>query len=271
MSNAAGAFIPDWSIVPSLTYLHSAGDLFLSRGNVDAEHEKLFQEVAQDLSIEDRNIKIKNSGWLLRILTGYNNAISVQLFNRVYINNSELRKMSLGEKKFLKAHELTHQQKNHYYKVIITSIFLAVLKTSTQKSLRSVDNGLIKKYCTDGFGIPLLCTFGLWQLLEAQIKQSHEREADREAILTVGVHPEDGVSYLDNYLCHPDTRDWPLFFSFFQKIQNLIMPLLSLPIIKQHMPHLVSFEDRVALLRALEVEWQLRHGNKSYADAVVVQ
>ena len=73
-------------LYPVLDGLGSITDVFLSKGKLSKEHEKMFNEVAQSLGIEYRDIKARNSGLLLRLGFGYNNALAVQLTNRVYLN-----------------------------------------------------------------------------------------------------------------------------------------------------------------------------------------
>ena len=107
------------------------------------------------------------------------------------------------------------------------------------------------RYFVEGYAVPLLLEFSLKSLIMAQICQRQETEADESAILKVGATPEDGIACLQQ-LYYPNTKDWPLYAKVGNLINRVLMPILSLPVIKQHMPHLTSFKERTEHLRNLK-------------------
>lgn len=227
-------------------------DFVLSKGHVSSEDEKLFKEVAASLGIENRDIKVRNSGLLLRILAGYNNALAIQYLNRVYLNASCLKNMTEGQKRFLMAHELTHHQKNHMWKRIVVMIPLMIAKKAIEKNVEKNGNSpILQRYFFEGFGIPMILDLSLLGLLQAQLFQMHETEADDSAVLEAGAKIEDGIACLKQ-IHHPDTKGWPLYAKVFNVVHQMLTPVMCLPIIKQHMPHLVSLKDRASDLSSLK-------------------
>ena len=257
------------SFYPFLGKLGSYADIVFSKGEVSKEHQRMFQEIVTSLGIENRNIKIKNSSLLIRLIGGYNNAFAVQYFNRVYFNESCLNEMNDEQKKFLMSHELTHHSKNHLWKraalhIILFEFLQKNIIELAKKNNMSRDNYLYR-YFTDGFGNSKVLLFSIWHLIEAQVHQNQETEADTEAILKLGVHPQDGVKLLE-HLYYPKTDSWPLYAKLMQKYIQLCMPIMRLPIIKQHIPHLASFDERAKHIQQLEKEWEKRHGKQQTAS-----
>ncbi len=243
----------------------SCMDLILSKGHLSEKDEKLFKEVASSLGIENRNIKPKNSGLLLRLIGGYNNALAMQQLNRVYFNASCLKRMSDGQKKFLMGHELVHHQKNHTWKRLVFSYLMNFTQHKVEKLTRpqkvvkrSRENEIVElghtplyyRYFSEGFKPKFLLEFSLKSLIIAQFVQRQETEADELAIQNTGATTEDAVAFLQ-HLYYPDTENWPLYAKIMHRINSLFMPILSLPIIKQHMNHLTSFKERAEHLKGL--------------------
>jgi|GEM_PF-5012248 len=231
-------------------------DWFITKGDLSIPNQKIFTEVATKLGIQDRNIKPKNSGLLLRLAWGYNNALAMAQTNRVYFNDTELNKLSDEEKRFLMAHELTHHHQHHIWKIIATSLVVDKLlrprMAHTIKDMNSIPP-FIKNYLTYGYGwrINSILLFTLWGLLQAQCSQIHEIEADTNAIILAGADPEAGVRLLHT-LYYPDATDWPLYAKVGAFLQRITLPIFVLPVIKQHVPHLASYEERIAHLRGLK-------------------
>lgn len=218
-------------------------DFFISKGDLSPENEALFNEVAKKLGIAYRNIKAKDSGLILRLLGGYQNALAVQQTNRVYFNNTELNTMSTEEKKFIMGHELTHHANNDVLKMIFMKLFTLVISDQTtnyltENRIATRDSILPHYLCSKAetqYNIlnRFANTFNLniWGLLNACVMQKIERNADRGAILNAGVHPKDGKTMFKK-IYYPNTQDWPLY----AKIQHYCFtrPLLflaSLPIL----------------------------------------
>ncbi len=258
-----------------LDKLGSCFDLIISKGRLSEKDEKLFKEVASSLGIENRDIKPRNSGLLLRLMSGYNNALAMQHLNRVYFNASCLKKMSDGHKKFLMGHELTHHQKNHVWKRAALAVPMWFAQKGIGKLTRPVEkedkkhfnwktfkkeegpvdvqrhSPVYYRYFSEGFQIPMLVDFSLKSLIMAQFCQRQETEADELAIRNAGATAEDGVACLQQ-IYYPDTKDWPLYAKVMAVMSRILMPIMSLPVIKQHMPHLVSFKERAEHLRGLK-------------------
>lgn len=74
------------------------------------------------MGLDHRNIKPKNSGIILRFLAGYHNALSMGNLNRVFFNDDILKQMPIEHKKFLIAHELTHQYIGNAVKLLASKI-----------------------------------------------------------------------------------------------------------------------------------------------------
>jgi hypothetical protein len=85
----------------------------------------------------------------------------------------------------------------------------------------------------------------------AQFCQRQETEADELAVQKVGAKVEDGVACLQQ-IYYPDTQDWPLYAKVINIWYRILMPIMSLPIIKHHIPHLASFKDRIEHLKGLQ-------------------
>jgi hypothetical protein len=64
---------------PIFDRLGSCADFILSKGKLSTKHEQQFQSVTASLGLKNRDIKARNSGFLLRFLCGYQNALAFQL------------------------------------------------------------------------------------------------------------------------------------------------------------------------------------------------
>jgi len=105
---------------PIFDKVGSVADYILAKSEeIDQEDVQLFHKVAQELGVENRNIKVKNSGALLRLATIYSNALSIQLFNQVYLNKSKLKTCNRREKRFLMRRGLAYHSKNDGWKTIL--------------------------------------------------------------------------------------------------------------------------------------------------------
>lgn len=233
----------------------SVTDLIYTKGDIDKEDEALFKEVAQSLGIADRKVKPKNSGLLVRLLMGYNNAAAISLFNRVYLNASCLKKMTTEEKRYLMAHELSHHKNHDSWKIAGLNLLKLYVTSEIAKSLTSSDgvkthSPFYGRYFLEGFTVAFLFELSLKSLLFGQALQKIELEADRLAITRGGASAQAAASCLHD-MYHPDTTDWPLYAKAVNKISQIFMPIYSLPIIKEHMPHLTCLEDRVAYLSSV--------------------
>lgn len=251
----------------------SVTDFFISKGSLSEEDERLFNEVAASLGIEHRNIKPRNAGLLLRLITGYNNAMAIQFSNRAYFNAACLQKMTEGQKRFLMGHELAHHQKNHLHKRVFFEFIKKCVQSMVGELTRPVikvntigfdfSTGSLRQYEVDGQGNSPLpyryfvegfnfgLEFSLLGLISAQIHQQQESEADEVAMQLSGATVEDAVAALEGLYC-PDTQDWPLYAKIQAILAQLLCPVMCLPIIKQHVPHLASLTDRVEHLQSLE-------------------
>ena len=232
-------------------------DYVLSKGDLSTHDTMLFKEVAASLGIAERDIKPKNSGLLLRLFGGYNNALSIAHHNRVYFNAACLATMSEGQKRFLMAHELVHHKMQHCWKRMALLCSLSIfVKLGKFVFLRSMQNSDAKGFQSleEIFWYHYLFNCIIWKrisfpsLLAAQYIKSQEEEADSMALQLSGVTIEDAAQVMDN-LYNPNTRDWPLYAQFMQKIQNIYIAIAQLPVIEWHMPHLVSKDARVDRLR----------------------
>lgn len=188
-----------------LSKLGNCTDFLLAKGDLSPNNVKLFNEVARSLGIADREIKAKNSGFLMRFFSGYNNALAVQLFNRTYFNDSELNKMSEEEKRFVMGHELTHHAKNHAWKkmgvVWMLSVASAVCKKLVEPDSISIKkDSILRRYFLNGWDVSGMATISFWGLLQGQYCQAQEREADQGAVLDAGAHPVDGKKIFTSFI-----------------------------------------------------------------------
>lgn len=237
-------------------------DIFFTRGDVSEKHQKMFNDIARKLGIENRGLQVKNMGLISRLATSYNNAFASPTTNRVYVNEDVLNQLSDGEKQFLMAHELTHHRNHHIWKNwIITTITLAVLENILQGKVdaNKPNKNLLEKYCDKDNSVFLLGAFSIHKLVQGQISQMFETEADTEAITVAGLDPEDGVKLFD-FLENPDTTNWPLYAKMQNFVGHYMHKLYSLPIINLHMSHPPIHERQEHLrslkrkLAALEIE-----------------
>ncbi|OGB97647.1 hypothetical protein A3F06_03905 [candidate division TM6 bacterium RIFCSPHIGHO2_12_FULL_36_22] len=226
-----------------------ATDWFLTKGDLSEHNQKLFEEMAAKLGIQDRNIKAKNSGLFLRLMAGYQNALAMQHLNRTYFNDTVLNEMSDDAKRFLMAHELVHHRQNHVFK---RGLAIMLLKCATIASTIALagQNNFNARYLSNGINLRI-ARLSLWKLIEAQIMQGQETEADTKAITIACADPEFGVEALDS-LYHPNATDWPLYAKVLLLFQKATIWLYDWPILKQHAPHLVSYKERVAYVRSLK-------------------
>lgn len=226
-------------------------DWFLTRGKLSEKHEAMFDELVKKFNLEDREIKARNTGLLLRLLLGYQAAEAVQLCNRVYLNEDCLREMSDEPIKFIMAHELTYHDRNYDFKQMWLSLMIDMIiedLCSSKGIDRLLGDHYATNYFTSGIFLPKL---SIWGLLEGQISQYCETEADAEAIIMVGINPEDGAKAIEYLFCK-NTKNWPLYARIRAIFFKINVWIESLPILKQHALHLASFDDRVAHLRSLQ-------------------
>lgn len=235
-------FYPIFDAFGSLT------DFFVSKSNLTEEDERLFNEIAASYGIDHRQIKARNSGLLLRLICGYNNALANQLTNRVYFNAACLLKMTEGQKRFLMGHELAHHKKNHHFKFTLVDLvkkgLRAIICSLTQPSSVYVQGNspLYLRYFAEGFQFGV--DFSLLGLIDAQIHQRCETEADEISIESAGTTLDDSDAVLESLYC-PDTKDWPLYARIYAMLAKLLIPIMNLPVIKQHVPHLASKTERI--------------------------
>lgn len=239
-------------VIPEL--FGSMTDWLYSRSDLSEKYEKMFQEIAKKYNIEDREIKAKNMGIIFRLYLGYQNALAVQQTNRVYFNEDFLQQLTDEQVAYLMAHELAHHSNHHTLKKIGGSIGIGLIQTAVVASAlqsafikKNADNPLLQ-YFTCGLAAG---QFSFWTLLNAQMEQRFETEADTHAITQVGLNPEDGIALFDE-LYHPTTDNWPLYAKINAFVESLLYPVLELPVIKQHMPHLVCHKDRVTHIASLK-------------------
>lgn len=227
-------------------------DYFLSRGDLSEKYTKLFHEIAQKLNIDDREIKVKNAGFLFRFFLGYSNALAMQQTNRVYLNEDYLKQLSDEQIAFLMAHELSHHSKHHVVKTILANIVLGAAQAKTTLLLnseifeKSKMNPLLI-YVTSGFG-----SLSIWGLLNAQMAQMQETEADTAALLEAGMQAQAGAELFKELYYPQNMENWPWYGRLQAFFQKLMLPVLNLPFIKQHMAHLVCQEERSAHLFSVE-------------------
>lgn len=105
-------------------------------------------------------------------------------------------------------------------------------------------------------------SLSLAALICNQISQAAETEADTKAVLIGGANPDKASECLDTWLYNPNTKTWPTwakihFYTFVYPFQKLG----SLPLLKQHAPHLSSLKDRIAYLQKLTPQWKTLHGH----------
>ncbi len=269
--------------------LGSITDPILTRGELSEKHKQMFEETAKKLGIDHRDIKARNSGLIMRLFFGYNNAMAYPQTNRVYINEDCLNEIDDNSKQFLMAHELDHHL-NHdiFSKIVINNIAFprvedAIVKSCAIKGFIDGENdNFAKQYMTYGinyhpywmllpklgisneiiikiiqFLLPLPgINLSFLELLKGKINQSFETRADTQAVTIAGVNPDGGVKLM-RYLHHPDTKNWPLYAKIKQFcIEKFVLPVISLPLFKEHVDHLVSLEDRIAHIKSLKPQWE---------------
>lgn len=226
-------------------------DYIVTKGDLSPENQALFEQIANNLGITDREIKAKDSGLIIRLFAGYHNALAHQLTNRIYLNNSELNTLSPNERKFLIAHELTHHKNHDYFKAwFVRSFFNYLVAHILLKSpcLNRNDN-YFHRYLLDGWLIPGLVQFNIWSLLFAQYKQSQKRAADANTLACTDIEFDDAVRAI-NYLHYPDTKNWPLYGKIGEFLNYYTREYFyTLPIVKEHTPHIASFNDRIKALK----------------------
>lgn len=105
-------------------------DLFWARGDLSEKHTAMFNELAEKLGIDKREIKVKNAGFLTRFFWLYNNALASQLFHRVYINEDWLNQMTDDEKRFLMAQKLVHHSKHQGFKWLSAGLLTTIFQNS---------------------------------------------------------------------------------------------------------------------------------------------
>lgn len=233
-------------------------DWLLTRGKLSDKNTQMFNDISKKLGIEDREIKVRNSGLLLRLFYQYNNALADQYANRVYINEDHLNELTDGEKQFLMAHELAHHKNHHEFKILGVGAALAFIQFLFIKAFitRTPNDGLIKKYLTHGICSPLISLLAInvsiWGLFKAMAHQHCETEADTHAVTVAHIDPSHGAALMKN-MYYPNSRNWPLYGKAQAVIQRVALPVLALPGIKHHVNHLASYEDRVAHIQSLQV------------------
>lgn len=263
------------SLYPVFDKVGVVADKILTRGELSEKHTKMFEEVATKLGIEKRKIKVRNTGLLLRFVTGYSNAMAIPYWNRVYMNEDSLAEMSDEAKKFIMAHELVHHREHHIWKRLIVGrvidkVALQVVLNAKNKEIINGNDALLTQYFTYGCIVPqnsswltrglfrLVPEPSIWGLAKSQYSQSHEIEADAKAVTIAGMNPEAGVEVI-NYLYYPTTANWPLYAKVSNIVHRILLPIMSLPILKEHVSH-PAHKDRVAHLMSLKEEWQKKHG-----------
>lgn len=229
--------------------LGSLSDYIIARGDLSPENQAIFEQIAKDLGIADRDIKAKDSGLIFRLFTGYHNAMAHQLTNRAYFNDSELNKLSREERKFIMAHELTHHQNHdHFCRIFLKSLCTIAPMILAHNNILNKNSSYLNQYLLNGWSILDIVNLNIWQLLFAQCAQCQERAADANALLCTDIDIQDATGALQ-YLHYPNTEGWPLYAKVTNFIVQYLRKFLSLPILKEHFPHLVSFDERVAALK----------------------
>lgn len=237
-------------------------DPLLTRGNLSEKHQKMFNEVARKLGIEDRGIQPKNVGLLARLYFGYANGFAVAFTNRAYFNDDALAQLSDEQKQFFMAHELTHLRNHHAFKFIpihfITFKFLKHIIQSVNGE-NDPNNSFVGKYFQEGNKLFGLVPFSIFSLAEGQITQRFETEADTEAVTIAGLDPEDGVNWLEAAFENPDTTNWPLYAKIQLAIINCIKIIYNLPMINLHISHPPTYkrQEHLRSLKKLKTETEV--------------
>jgi Zn-dependent protease with chaperone function len=241
------------TIYEAFDKLGDYADLIYSKGKLSEHDEQLFQKTAVSLGIEKRKIKARNSGLILRLLTGYTNALAVEPFNRVYLNAACLEKMTDEQKKFLMGHELSHLLKHDMLSRLVINKALSTVKEKIKTQIET-PSPLPYRYFVEGLvNLPLVgIDLSITGLIKAQLYQRQETRADESAILLAGATAQGATEFLEQHAQNPNTKDWPLYAKVLQLLVNPMLTILCLPIIKQHIPHLASFNDRINHLKELE-------------------
>jgi Zn-dependent protease with chaperone function len=231
-------------------YVGQESDIILSKGHLEDKYEKMFQDLCHKMQIHDRNIKVRNSGLILRLLTGYHNALACQLNNRVYLNQSVIKELNDDSVKFMMAHELIHHKRHHNLETLKISLLIDLSKKISTNifNKKGENKDFLISYLTNGSN-----SFGLsvWGLLKAKFCQEQELQADREAITIGGQSIDSGINLMEN-LYNPNTTNWPLYAKYSWFISKIYLKIGSLPIIKDHVPHLASKEDRIKELKVIQ-------------------
>lgn len=224
-------------------------DYILTKGDLSPENVALFNQVANDLGIANREIKAKNSGFLLRLFSCYHNPIACQWTNRVYLNDSVINALTPNERKFIIAHELTHHQGHHLFKRDLLIYLLSIIQVAlTYSTCLDNNESYLHKYMTNGWSLAGI-EFNIFALIFAQYVQQQELAADANALLSTDIDMQDAEKALQ-HLHYPDTKEWPLygrilwFFNYY-----IIEYFCTLPIVKEHVPHIASFKDRIKALK----------------------
>lgn len=233
------------------------GDFFYARGTLNQKYETMFQELCKKFKIQDRAIKARNSGILFRILFGYRGGSATQLGNRVYLNQDFLEEMDEKSAKFLIARAIAQHQEHHDLKQGVLMFFFTVIQKIMEATAYAPNtNKHLSEYLTTGkefsvFGLPIFC-LSLSSLIHAQILQSLQIEADTQALYTADITQDDAIQACKYLYDTNNVVARPLY----AKIQSLLVAayrwITSWPILKQHTPELVSFDDRAAHIKTLQ-------------------
>lgn len=229
----------------------TVADCIIARGNLEKKHQTMFDELVNKLGLTDREIKAKNAGLLPRLLLGYNNSASTEPFNRIYFNQDVLNDMPDEVAKALMANELIHALRHHFFTHYIPAALLEDLINTCMKHfiLQSHQHEILLNIppqlsLAEQYAIGNLRGLNFSKLLISPIIRSTEYQADTEAVTVADIKPETAI-LLMLFLKNPPTNNWPLY----AKIQNFIfnkicMPILSLPLLKQHQTH-PTYKERI--------------------------
>ncbi|HEV2601229.1 MAG TPA: M48 family metalloprotease [Candidatus Babeliales bacterium] len=223
-------------------------DFFLSRGQMSEKHIRLFEEVAQQLQIEHRGIKLRNSGFLLRLfpvdlrflfnylsilsyrLEGYYGIRSHQSLNRVYLNEDWLNQMTDEQKRFVIAHSLTHHSQDHGFMREVVLWILSHIVNTLRASYVSKNQGRLISLAQ------MVCIMQLFQKLE-----HYSDEQAAELAYCPPVH----LAAVVKSLYYPDAEDAPWYARLQMFAKKAICTITSLPIIKSFVAYR-SMHDRAA-------------------------
>lgn len=250
------------AMYPVFEVLGAITDPFITKGHMDQRYRKLFKEVAQKMGVDDRDIKLRNSGLLMRLARGYWNTTTLQRTNRVYANQDVLEKMSDEEIKYIFARELAYHKHHHgvsrfacdygfkYLKIVM---FLQCVMAGVINENNI--NTLPVNYIFGSIQVPFLgnvisgklssLSFGLTTLVLAQLIKKQKKYGDRIAVEKAGVSKEAATSALTQMYNPQVDEKWPLYARFQAELFNMGLPVANLPIIKQHAWHLTSLNERV--------------------------